>query len=102
MKHRHQRRSDCPINFALETFGDLWSLLLIRDIVYFGKRTYGEFFASEEGMATNILASRLARLEEEGDLMIQAHQEHSQQRVSRSGNDFLVLSIALHYLNHQM
>ncbi len=34
--------------------------------------------------------------------MIQAHQEHSQQRVSRSGNDFLVLSIALHYLNHQM
>ncbi len=69
MKHRHQRRSDCPINFALETFGDLWSLLLIRDIVYFGKRTYGEFFASEEGMATNILASRLARLEEQGILV---------------------------------
>jgi hypothetical protein len=35
MKHTHQRRSDCPINFALETFGDPWSLLLIRDIVYF-------------------------------------------------------------------
>ncbi len=69
MKHRHQRRSDCPINFALETFGDLWSLLLIRDIVYFGKKTYGEFFASEEGMATNILASRLARLEEQGILV---------------------------------
>jgi hypothetical protein len=51
MKHRHQRRSDCPINFALETFGDPWSLLLIRDIVYFGKKTCGEFFASEEGMA---------------------------------------------------
>jgi len=53
----------------LETFGDLWSLLLIRDIVYFGKKTYGEFFASEEGMATNILASRLARLEEQGILV---------------------------------
>ncbi len=69
MKHTHQRRSDCPINFALETFGDPWSLLLIRDIVYFGKKTYGEFLASEEGMATNILASRLARLEEQGILM---------------------------------
>ena len=69
MKHTHQRRSDCPINFALETFGDPWSLLLIRDIVYFGKKTYGEFFASEEGVATNILASRLARLEEQGILL---------------------------------
>ena len=69
MKHKHQRRSDCPINFALELFGDPWSLLIIRDIVYFGKKTYGEFLASEEGMATNILASRLARLEEQGILI---------------------------------
>jgi DNA-binding HxlR family transcriptional regulator len=63
MKHTHLRRSDCPVNFALETFGDPWSLLLIRDSVYFGKKTYSEFLASEEGMATNILASRLAHLE---------------------------------------
>lgn len=69
MKHTHQKRSDCPINFALETFGDPWSLLIIRDIVYFGKRTYGEFLASEEKMATNILASRLARLEQQGILV---------------------------------
>lgn len=69
MKHTQQRRSDCPINFALETFGDPWSLLIIRDIVYFGKKTYGEFLESEEGMATNILASRLARLEQQGILM---------------------------------
>lgn len=68
MKHTHHRRSDCPINFALEIFGDPWSLLLIRDIVYFGKKTYGEFLASEEGMATNILASRLAHLEHQGIL----------------------------------
>ncbi len=68
MKHTHHRRSDCPINFALEVFGDPWSLLLIRDIVYFGKKTYGEFLASEEGMATNILASRLAHLEQQGIL----------------------------------
>lgn len=69
MKHTHQRRSDCPINFALETFGDPWSLLIIRDIVYFGKKTYSEFLASEEGMATNILASRLAHLEQLGILV---------------------------------
>src|SRR4030081_412647 len=69
MKHTHQRRSDCPINFALEMFGDPWSLLIIRDIVYFGKKTYGEFLASEEGMATNILASRLAHLEHLGLLV---------------------------------
>ncbi len=70
MKHTHQRRSDCPINFALEIFGDPWSLLIIRDIVYFGKKTYGEFLASEEGMATtNILASRLAHLEQQGLLV---------------------------------
>jgi DNA-binding HxlR family transcriptional regulator len=69
MKHKYQRRSDCPINFALEAFGDTWSLLIIRDIVYFGKHTYGEFLESEEGMATNILASRLERLEQQGILM---------------------------------
>src|SRR2546429_7459547 len=69
MKHTQHRRSDCPINFALETFGDPWSLLIIRDIVYFGKETYGEFLESEEGMATNILASRLARLEQQGILV---------------------------------
>lgn len=69
MKHKHQRRSDCPINFALELFGDPWSLLIIRDIVYFGKKTYGEFLASEEGMATNILACRLAHLEQQSILV---------------------------------
>jgi DNA-binding HxlR family transcriptional regulator len=69
MKHKQQRRSDCPINFALELFGDPWSLLIVRDMVYFGKKTYGEFLASEEGMATNILASRLASLEQQGILV---------------------------------
>ena len=61
MKNNQHRRSDCPINFALETFGDMWSLLIIRDMVYFGKKTYGEFLASDEGMATNILASLLVK-----------------------------------------
>lgn len=71
MKKTPSRRSNCPINFALETFGDRWSLLIIRDIVYFGKKTFGEFLDSEESIATNILASRLARLEQNGILLKQ-------------------------------
>ncbi len=70
---KEQRRSDCPISFALETFGDRWSLLIVRDIVYFGKKTYGEFLESEEGIATNILASRLAQLEQKGILVKRPH-----------------------------
>lgn len=73
MKHKQHRRSDCPINFALETFGDSWSLLIIRDMIYFGKKTYSEFLASEEGIATNILASRLAHLEQQGILVRKPH-----------------------------
>ena len=74
MKHKQHRRSDCPINFALEMVGDPWSLLIIRDIVYFGKSTYGEFLASEEGIATNILAQRLAHLEHQGILVKKPHE----------------------------
>lgn len=59
-------RSHCPINFAQETFGDKWSLLIIRDLVFMGKRYYGEFLKSEEKISTNILADRLEKLEMEG------------------------------------
>jgi DNA-binding HxlR family transcriptional regulator len=60
------RRSDCPINFAVEVLGDRWSLVILRDIVFWGKRTYGELLGSDESIATNILASRLRHLEKEG------------------------------------
>src|SRR5207237_9108078 len=69
MKHTQHKRSDCPINFALETFGDPWSLLIIRDIVYFGKKTYGEYLASAEGRTTTILAIGLAHSEHQGILI---------------------------------
>ena len=59
-------KSHCPINFALEAFGDMWSLLIVRDIINFHKTTYGEFLDSEEKISTNILADRLVRLEEVG------------------------------------
>ena len=61
-----RQRSDCPISSALDLFGDKWSLLVMRDVLLRGKSHYREFLASEEGIATNILADRLARLEAAG------------------------------------
>jgi len=62
-KRKSKRRSDCPLSFALDIFGDKWTLLIVRDIMFRGKRSYGEFLDSEEHIATNILADRLALLE---------------------------------------
>lgn len=59
-------RSHCAVNYGVEIFGDRWSLLIIRDIVFAGKKTYGQFLKSKEGIATNVLASRLAFLDEQG------------------------------------
>ncbi|KAA9153403.1 helix-turn-helix transcriptional regulator [Microbacterium lushaniae] len=73
MKHATGRRSECPINFTVELLGDPWSLLVIRDIVYFGKQTFGEFLGSAEGVARNILSARLTRLQERGILRSAAH-----------------------------
>jgi len=59
-----KKRSECPISCSLDIFGDKWSLLIIRDMMFSNKSTYGEFLKSEEKIATNILASRLQNLEE--------------------------------------
>ena len=59
-------RSHCPISFALDVFGDHWSLLILRDLILKGKTRYQDFLESEEGISTNILADRLSRLEEHG------------------------------------
>jgi DNA-binding HxlR family transcriptional regulator len=64
-------RSHCPVNYGLEAFGDRWALLILRDIVFRGKRTYGEFLKSSEGFSTNILASRLEHLIEVGILQLE-------------------------------
>ncbi|HEY8356428.1 MAG TPA: helix-turn-helix domain-containing protein [Ramlibacter sp.] len=61
-------RSGCPINLGLELFGDKWSLLIIRDMMFAGKRHYREFLGSDEGISSNILADRLAMLMEAGIL----------------------------------
>src|SRR5690348_4157921 len=59
-------RSHCPINFGLEIFGDKWTLLILRDMLMQGKRSFGEFQASEEAISSSVLADRLMRLEQSG------------------------------------
>ena len=61
-----QRQSGCPVTFGLDTFGDRWSFLVIREMLLRGKTTYGDFLQMEEGIATNVLADRLKHLEVEG------------------------------------
>ena len=56
------------MNSALEVVGDPWSLLVVRDIAFSGKHTFGEFMASEERIATSVLADRLGRLLKTGIL----------------------------------
>ena len=65
---RTDDKSDCPINAFLETFGDIWSLLILRDIVFAGKRTFGEFMESDERISTSTLSARLAALQEKSVL----------------------------------
>ena len=60
------RRSGCPLNASVEMLGDRWSLLIIRDMMVRGYRTFKEFLSSDEHIATNILADRLKRLENYG------------------------------------
>ena len=59
-------RSHCPINFTLEHFGDKWSFLIIRDLMFKGKRHYNEFLEAGEKVSTSVLGDRLKKLEEVG------------------------------------
>mgnify|MGYP001564383067 CR=1 FL=1 len=74
-KKKIEHRSTCPISTALDIFGDKWSLLIIRDLLFKGKNTYGDFLQAEEKIATNILADRLAQLESGGIITKHSHPE---------------------------
>lgn len=82
-KKAPQRRSTCPINASLELLGDRWSLLIVRDLVFAGLRTYKEFLSGEEGIATNILADRLASLQAAGLITSERDPEDGRKLVYR-------------------
>ncbi|TCR13976.1 HxlR family transcriptional regulator [Sphingobacterium sp. JUb78] len=93
-----KNRSQCPISCSLDILGDRWSLLLIRDLMLSKQCTYGEFLKSEEKIATNILASRLLMLEENGLISKLEHPESKAKvlyTLTKKGIDLLPLLIEM-------
>ncbi|HEY9728781.1 MAG TPA: helix-turn-helix domain-containing protein [Chroococcales cyanobacterium] len=72
-----ERRSHCPIACTLDLIGDRWTLLIIRDMLFFRKQRFEEFLESPEGISTNILTSRLKSLEQLGLVEKQPYSNHS-------------------------
>jgi DNA-binding HxlR family transcriptional regulator len=74
-------RSSCPISLSLEVFGDAWTLLILRDLMFGGKRRFRELLASDEGISSNVLADRLKMLVEEEILTRADDPTHKQKAV---------------------
>jgi DNA-binding HxlR family transcriptional regulator len=98
VKKKPPRRSSCPVNVSLEIFGDRWSLLIIRDLMLRSYRTYKEFLSSDEGIATNILAERLQRLEAAGIITTSRNAEDRRKvvyRLTEKGIDLAPILVEL-------
>jgi len=93
-----KKRSSCPVNYAVEEFGDIWSLLIVRDILFFGKKTYGEFLSSREKISTNILADRLTQLLERGILEKKSDSKDGRKEIyklTRKGRDLYPIMLQM-------
>lgn len=77
------RGSGCPISYSLDIFGDRWTLLILRDLLLFGKQRYREFLGSDEAIASNILSDRLRRLEATGIILRARDPNDRRQRIYR-------------------
>jgi len=94
-----KKRSDCPISCSLDIWGDKWSLLIIRDLMFAKQCTYGDFLKSPEGIATNILASRLLVLEENKLIEKLEHPDSKAKvlyKLTRKGIDLLPVMLEIH------
>ncbi|SNR41185.1 transcriptional regulator, HxlR family [Flavobacterium sp. ov086] len=94
-----KKRSECPLSCSLDVFGDKWSLLIIRDLIFNEKSTYNDFLKSEEGIATNILASRLKALEENGIIEKSAHPDSKAKnlyKLTTKGIDLLPIIVEVY------
>ena len=84
------RRSGCPVSVSLEIFGDRWSLLIIRDLMVRGRRTFKDFQAASERIATNVLADRLRRLLDAGIIASEVEEKDARRinyRLTEKGID---------------
>ena len=105
-KPRPKRRSGCPVSISLERFGDRWSLLIIRDLMVRGYRTFKQFQQSGEGIATNILADRLQKLEAAGIITAEPEQTDARRvnyRLTEKGIDLapVVLELLIWAARHE-
>jgi len=105
-KSARTRRSGCPISLALEIFGDTWSLLIVRDLMFKGFKTFNEFLGAGEGIASNVLTDRLAKLEASG--VIEKRDDgvdarRYEYRLTRKGIDLapVIVEIVLWSARHQ-
>ena len=97
-KPKSKRRSGCPVSISLEMFGDRWSLLIVRDLMVRGFRTFKEFQGSDEGIATNILADRLRKLSAAGIVSAEAEKTDGRRvnyRLTEKGIDLAPVLLEL-------
>ena len=93
-----KKRSDCPVSCCLDIWGDKWSLLIVRDLMFSKQCTYGDFLKSDEKIATNILASRLLTLEENGIITKSDHPDSKAKvlyKLTQKGIDLLPVMIEI-------
>jgi len=93
-----KKRSDCPVSCSLDIWGDKWSLLIVRDLMFAKQCTYSDFLKSDEKIATNILASRLLMLEENGIITKSDHPDSKAKvlyKLTQKGIDLLPLMIEI-------
>jgi DNA-binding HxlR family transcriptional regulator len=94
----NKKRSDCPVSCSLDIWGDKWSLLIVRDLMFAKQCTYGDFLKSDEKIATNILASRLQTLEENGIITKSDHPDSKAKvlyKLTQKGIDLLPVMIEI-------
>ncbi|WP_209373486.1 winged helix-turn-helix transcriptional regulator [Brevibacterium renqingii] len=91
-------RSGCAINAAVEVLGDSWSLIVLRDILFGGRRYFRELLVrNDEGIASNILSARLRKLVDEGLLTREtaARGQRAQYSLTEAGIQTLPVMVAL-------
>ena len=95
---KNEARSECPMSRSLDIFGDKWTLLIIRDLVFKGYRFYNEFVSSEEKIATNILSDRLKKLELNGIIKSEKYELNKTKKVyklTETGIDLIPVLVEL-------
>ena len=95
---KFEKRSDCPVSYAMDLVGDKWSLLIIRDLIFYNKRFFKEFRESKEKIATNILSDRLKKLEFAGILMSEVYEKNRSQKVyslTQKGKDLIPVLVEI-------